>query len=104
MAKTKSVYICQQCGSRSTKWIGKCPACGEWNTYLEEIEQSATSKSTVFLKKENTVSKKISDISLDADKRISTLNKEFDRVLGGGLVPGSVVLIGGEPGIGKSTL
>ncbi|NOZ46304.1 MAG: DNA repair protein RadA [Chlorobi bacterium] len=105
MAKPKSIFVCQQCGSKSSKWIGKCPACGEWNTYVEEIEQKTNSRSGVSaFTPDKSVAHRIADIDLAEEKRISTLNNEFNRVLGGGLVPGSLVLIGGEPGIGKSTL
>jgi DNA repair protein RadA/Sms len=104
MAKTKTVFICQNCGSESSKWIGKCPACSEWNTYVEEIV-SAPSKNTISFK-DNASRKpeKLKDISVQVNSRIDTLDGEFNRVLGGGMVPGSLILIGGEPGIGKSTL
>jgi len=101
MAKSKSAYFCQNCGAQSPKWIGKCPACGEWNTYIEEIIQKSEKRG---------VSRKpgkpilIYDIDNTDHIRINTFNGELDRVLGGGLVPGSLVLVGGEPGIGKSTL
>ncbi len=105
MAKSKSIFVCQSCGSKSSKWIGKCPACNEWNTYLEEIEQKEDLRAAKALFTiEKSIPKKLSDISLIDEKRLVTKNKEFDRVLGGGLVPGSLVLVGGEPGIGKSTL
>lgn len=104
MAKTKTTYICQNCGAQSPKWVGKCPVCNEWNTYEEEIQE--TIKDSVGRKIKKSLSKpvKISDITFSEQKRIDTTNNEFNRVLGGGLVPGSLVLIGGEPGIGKSTL
>jgi len=104
MAKTKTTYICQNCGAQSPKWVGKCPACNEWNTFEEEIQE--TTKDLVGRKVKKSVAKptKISDITFTEQQRIDTTNNEFNRVLGGGLVPGSLVLIGGEPGIGKSTL
>jgi DNA repair protein RadA/Sms len=109
MAKTKSSFFCQNCGSQSAKWIGKCPACGEWNTYVEEvIQKEATGKGSwktpsSTTKKVNTP-RKIQDVNYEEQARWITGDSELDRVLGGGIVPGSLVLIGGEPGIGKSTL
>jgi len=102
LAKSKTIYVCQNCGAKAPKWLGKCNSCGEWNTFVEEIETS--SKSTFTNKKQATKPEFISEIEIRNEQRISTNIKEFDRVLGGGLVLGSVVLIGGEPGIGKSTL
>ena len=108
MAKTKTAYFCQSCGYESAKWLGKCPSCGQWNTFVEEIiEKTATSVPTW---KTETSSRKLSkpskvdEIQSSVERRILTGDKELDRVLGGGLVEGSLVLIGGEPGIGKSTL
>ena len=105
--KVKTSFFCQNCGAQSPKWIGKCPACGEWNTYVEEIIQKedknagrAASKST----QRATKPLKISEIEQSGEIRINLPDKELNRVLGGGVVPGSVVLFGGEPGIGKSTL
>jgi len=109
MAKTKSSFFCQNCGSQSAKWIGKCPACGEWNTYVEEvIQKEETGKGSwkppsSTTKKVNTP-RKIQDVNYEEQARWITGDSELDRVLGGGIVPGSLVLIGGEPGIGKSTL
>jgi DNA repair protein RadA/Sms len=105
MAKVKSSYFCQSCGAQSPKWLGKCNACGEWNTLVEEIIQkedkpSWNSSSLQISKKP----KPISQITYDEEKRLTTLDQELNRTLGGGIVPGSLVLIGGEPGIGKSTL
>jgi DNA repair protein RadA/Sms len=105
MAKVKSSFFCQSCGAQSGKWIGKCPSCGEWNTYVEEVlqkEEKGNWKST-----STQISNKpkiIHEISYSEEHRIITSDKELNRVLGGGIVPGSIVLIGGEPGIGKSTL
>jgi DNA repair protein RadA/Sms len=105
MAKTKTVYICQNCGTSSPKWIGKCPSCNQWNSYSEEII-TKTAKSPGLTYSAATGNKPVllNDIDETQQIRISTKSNEFDRVLGGGLVPGSVSLIGGEPGIGKSTL
>lgn len=104
MAKSKTIFFCQNCGAESAKWIGRCPSCGEWNTYIEQIVSKATKQSTVVYEKENQNPQRISEIKFKKEGRISTKIKELDRILGGGLVPGSMVLIGGEPGIGKSTL
>ncbi|HVP90426.1 MAG TPA: DNA repair protein RadA [Terriglobales bacterium] len=98
--KDKSVYICQSCGSRSPKWMGRCPNCGEWNTMIEEVEEEAPSE--VSFPASDPVLYK--DIKEFASPRITVDIEDFNKVLGGGVVPGSVVLIGGEPGIGKSTL
>jgi DNA repair protein RadA/Sms len=104
MAKAKSTYVCQNCGAESAKWVGRCNACGEWNTYVEETVSPVKSKG--FENAPGTVSKPalLADIDLRQITRIDTKNGELNRVLGGGIVPGSLVLIGGEPGIGKSTL
>ncbi|MDL2315323.1 DNA repair protein RadA, partial [Bacteroidales bacterium OttesenSCG-928-C19] len=106
-SKKKSTFFCQSCGSQSATWLGKCPHCGGWNTYIEEVikreDDPKWSKEAV---QSSGVSspKPIQEITYSQDKRIDTRNQEFNRVLGGGLVPGSLLLIGGEPGIGKSTL
>ncbi|MBI9066623.1 MAG: DNA repair protein RadA [Salinivirgaceae bacterium] len=105
MAKQKTAYVCQNCGAKSPKWIGKCPSCNEWNTYEEEIIIS--SKSPGIFSQTNFTGNKpilINAIENSNYSRLSTSNNEFDRVLGGGIVKGSVILLGGEPGIGKSTL
>jgi len=102
-----SKYVCQQCGYESTGWLGKCPECGTWNSLVETVvEISSKSQTTKSKQASNSKSQpiKLSDIKQTATKRISTKISELDRVLGGGLVPGQVVLIAGEPGIGKSTL
>jgi DNA repair protein RadA/Sms len=106
MAKTKSVYVCQNCGAEAAKWVGKCPACGEWNTYVEEIiRKEKNVPSTVgFISSEKTKPIRIQEVETTDEVRNDTGNNEFNRVLGGGIVPGSLTLIGGEPGIGKSTL
>ncbi len=105
MAKPKTVYICRECGAESAKWIGRCPSCQQWNTYSEEIVLKSAKTPAIagnYATGANPVT--IASIEVNNLKRLSTHNNEFDRVLGGGLVPGSVVLLGGEPGIGKSTL
>ena len=111
MAKDKIMYVCENCGQESAKWIGKCPACGQWNTY-KEIKVADTRKQVVATSaaasagrqlRENKVLR-LKDISAHDDPRIDMHDGELNRVLGGGLVPGSIVLLGGEPGIGKSTL
>ncbi len=102
--KQKSVYICQNCGASSPKWIGKCPSCQQWNTFVEEVVTNTIKPSSGVFQASEVRPVKISDIKTDTVVRIDTNNTEFNRVLGGGIVPGSVILIGGEPGIGKSTL
>lgn len=105
MAKTKSSFFCQNCGNQSTRWLGKCPACNEWNTYVEEIIVSKDDKKKGYKKGDKAVTPKpIGLVEGEKEERITTRSVELDRVLGGGLVTGSIVLIGGEPGIGKSTL
>lgn len=108
MKKATTTYICQQCGATSPKWLGKCPSCGQWNTYNEEIVQTTTriSGGGVSVTGRAAAAKPlpIAEIATTEAARIDTNNNEFNRVLGGGIVPGSVTLIGGEPGIGKSTL
>ncbi len=101
--KTKIKYVCSNCGYESLKWIGKCPECDSWNSFTEEIIETNKHKSTSSFKGKVNVSK-ISEISANEEERIKTGIGEFDRVLGGGLMPGSVILLGGDPGIGKSTL
>ena len=110
MAKDKIVYVCDNCGQESAKWIGKCPACGQWNTYKElriadTRQQAATQAAATAghqLRKNKVL--RLRDIAAKDDPRIDMHDSELNRVLGGGLVPGSIVLLGGEPGIGKSTL
>lgn len=104
MAKKKSVYFCQNCGAESSKWIGRCPACGEWNTYVEEVISKKNETSYLPDEKQRSKPSRLQDIDVEQTIRIRTNNEEFNRVLGGGIVPGSLILIGGEPGIGKSTL
>ena len=103
MAKgKKSIFFCQNCGHEENKWLGQCPMCKEWNTFVEE-SVSVTKSSTVKLAHETQVVS-LSQIETDHEDRIHTQINELDRVLGGGIVPGSLVLVGGDPGIGKSTL
>jgi DNA repair protein RadA/Sms len=102
MSKTRIKYICSNCGYESLKWLGKCPECDSWNTFNEEIVE--TNKRKPILSKAKINIKKISEIDGSEENRIKTKMEEFDRVLGGGFMPGSVILLGGDPGIGKSTL
>lgn len=107
MAKSKSVFVCQSCGSESPKWIGKCYACGEWNTFVEEVVMTGKTKSSVLVGASEAPRQKpvsVNQVMVDKLPRIDTGIGEFNRVLGGGMVPGAMVLLGGEPGIGKSTL
>ncbi|MCB0429440.1 MAG: AAA family ATPase, partial [Flavobacteriales bacterium] len=108
MAKTHTTYFCQSCGSQSAKWIGKCPNCNEWNTYVEEVVgKSADEKAWRENGSKRTVATKarpLSEVTFAEQPRLILTDPELNRVLGGGIVPGSVVLLGGEPGIGKSTL
>ena len=103
--KVQSAFFCQSCGTQSPKWLGKCPSCNEWNTYVEEVinRDEKTKGWSGKSGKVNTPSL-ISDINFTDEKRFATPDKELNRVLGGGIVPGSIVLLGGDPGIGKSTL
>lgn len=109
MSKTKTLYYCQNCGNQSPKWVGKCPVCNEWNTYVEEVvdkqQEKLKEKRGYTLKRNEEVKpvpiKEVQEMEM---KRLDALDTELNRVLGGGIVPGSLILIGGEPGIGKSTL
>jgi DNA repair protein RadA/Sms len=107
MAKVKTAYFCQSCGAQSPKWLGKCLTCGEWNTIVEEVVEKEEKKGPLAQWKSVSLASKpkaIVEIKFEEEPRIVTLDGELNRVLGGGVVPGSLVLIGGEPGIGKSTL
>jgi DNA repair protein RadA/Sms len=106
MAKknSKTVFSCQTCGYQTPKWMGKCPDCGEWQSFVEEIKTAPTQGSRRMLTSSQTKPVPMDAIALDPEERLLTGIREFDRVLGGGLVSGSLVLIGGDPGIGKSTL
>lgn len=105
MSKIKSTYFCQNCGNQSSKWLGKCPACNEWNTFVEEVISTGKEEKKPYLKdSKKPKPQPITSISFEKENRINTGMEELNRVLGGGMVSGSVILIGGEPGIGKSTL
>ncbi len=104
MAKTKTVYICRNCGADSPKWIGRCPSCNQWNTYVEEQIVQSKTLSSIATKTTSVPPIAIDEIKADKIERLSCRIIELDRLLGGGIVPGSLILIGGEPGIGKSTL
>jgi len=102
MTKAPSVFECQSCGYASPKWLGRCPDCGSWNSFFEERRPKGTGTSS--LRGSETRAMRLGDVATEAVPRIDTNNPEFDRVLGGGIVPGSLILLGGEPGAGKSTL
>lgn len=108
MAKDKVVYVCKECGQESSKWVGRCPACGQWNTYVEQVVRRETSSRVLPEglgdKTERVKPRTLSEIETHEEPRIDMRDTELNRVLGGGLVQGSLVLLGGEPGIGKSTL
>jgi DNA repair protein RadA/Sms len=105
MAKTRTIFICQNCGAESAKWIGRCPSCKEWNTYHEEIVVPASSRQTSFLaNQEKRKPELLDNIKSDEQNRQKSGISELDRILGGGIVSGSLILLGGEPGVGKSTL
>lgn len=106
MAKRKTKFMCNSCGYESAKWMGRCPGCGEWNTMVEEIEVVTKGPRRTFQHSESTTQKAtpITAIEIAEEPRVDTDLNELNRVLGGGIVPGSLVLIGGDPGIGKSTL
>lgn len=104
MAKTKYRFVCQSCGYVSAKWLGRCPECGGWDTLVEEAEVAVKSKSYLPANNEKIKPRTISSVAQTKVERLATGIREFDRVLGGGIVPGSLVLLGGTPGIGKSTI
>ncbi|MFP4041141.1 MAG: DNA repair protein RadA [Bacteroidales bacterium] len=101
--KAKTIYLCTNCGAESPKWVGKCPYCGEWNTYKEQKISKGTADPKYSEDSPQKI-QKLTEISIEKEKRLSTQYSEVDRVLGGGIVYGSLILVGGEPGIGKSTL
>jgi DNA repair protein RadA/Sms len=103
MSRIPSVFECQSCGYSSAKWLGRCPDCGNWNSFVEE-KRMAAPKRDVAPGRDSTVPIRLSEVSTQDAPRVTTANEEFNRVLGGGIVPGSLVLLGGEPGVGKSTL
>lgn len=102
--KTRTMWVCQQCGHQSVRWIGQCPDCGEWNTLVEQTIAREASTSSLATLTARTAPQRLPDVTIDGFARLALPMNEFSRVLGGGIVPGSVVLIGGDPGIGKSTL
>lgn len=104
MSKVKTIYKCQECESESPRWMGKCPNCAAWNSLVEEVKQAKPKHHTGLFTSTSSKPERIKDIKLKKEQRITSKMAEFDRVLGGGVVPGSLVLIGGDPGIGKSTL
>ena len=107
MAKTKTAFFCQNCGTQYAKWIGQCTSCKEWNTIVEEVvqkEDKRSWKTDTSSTKQASKPLRVSEITQEKELRLNTQDQEFNRVLGGGLVPGSLTLLGGEPGIGKSTL
>jgi DNA repair protein RadA/Sms len=109
MSKTKTAFFCGNCGYESAKWLGKCPSCNQWNTFVEEVLEKTTNKNEsnwneYKSEKRNTKTIALSDVSSTEEKRLITEDAELNRVLGGGIVAGSIVLVAGEPGIGKSTL
>ncbi len=103
MAKTKTLYVCQQCGSSAVKWMGKCPSCGAWNSFVEEVVEKVKSNPNVHGVKDGEIVA-LDSLNPEVLTRLVTPDEELNRVLGGGIVPGSVILLGGEPGIGKSTI
>ncbi|HYI77688.1 MAG TPA: DNA repair protein RadA, partial [Chryseolinea sp.] len=108
MAKSKTSFFCQSCGYESAKWLGKCPSCGSWNTFVEEVlakeENNKNEWRQDSARAKTAKAKPLHEIETSDDVRINAVDSELNRVLGGGIVPGSLILIGGEPGIGKSTL
>ena len=109
MSKIKTAFFCSNCGYESTKWLGKCPACNQWNTFIEEVLDKGQPKVKSTWESYNGTARNTKVISLQEvssteEKRLETTDAELNRVLGGGIVPGSIVLVAGEPGIGKSTL
>jgi DNA repair protein RadA/Sms len=104
MSQTKSIYTCQNCGVQSPKWLGKCLSCGEWNTFVEEIIEKKKNQRKLSIQLHANQALTLENIKTEKNQRISVGINEINRVLGGGIVPGSLVLLGGEPGIGKSTL
>lgn len=105
MAKLKTIYVCRNCGAKENKWVGRCSVCGEWNSFEEEIESVGAIKNSKIQKTNGPVrALKLSEVAVGQESRVDTCDSELNRVLGGGLVPGSLILLGGEPGIGKSTL
>ena len=104
MAKVKKAYFCTACGYEAPKWLGKCPACGEWNTFAEEVVSRGDEKPAPGFARAQTRPVPVGEIEEVHHRRLDTGSTEVNRVLGGGMVRGSLVLLGGEPGIGKSTM
>src|SRR4029078_9758886 len=109
MSKVKTAYFCQNCGYESVKWVGQCQSCSQWNTFVEELIHSEESKGSNNWKNYSEPGKSnrtilLSDVKGSEERRMVTTDAELNRVLGGGIVPGSIILVAGEPGIGKSTL
>ncbi|MDR3134431.1 MAG: DNA repair protein RadA [Prevotellaceae bacterium] len=104
MAKTKTAYFCQHCGFESAKWLGRCPSCGEWNTFVEEPVHKEPATARLSFSPGKSIAQRVDEITFEQQPRLNIENEEINRLLGGGLVLGSLVLVGGEPGIGKSTL
>ena len=103
MAKVKTKHVCQNCGYETAGYLGRCPECGSWGSFVEEVSGDKTPQSVEILP-DNTPPKRLSEIEMDSEIRVSTGISEFDRVLGGGIVQGSLVIIAVDPGIGKSTI
>ena len=104
MAKATIQYVCSSCGAKAPQMLGRCPVCGEWGTYEEELVSETTKKGIAARSIGNGKPQRLQEVEASEEMRIDMHNGELNRVLGGGLVPGSLVLLGGEPGIGKSTL
>ena len=111
MAKAKTAYVCDNCGYDSPKWVGRCPSCGQWNTFKEvnispisTPSKGAAAVVSAGLNRQQSKPQRLSEINATEEERYDTHDAELNRVLGGGIVPGSLILLGGEPGIGKSTL
>ena len=105
MAKSRSQYVCSECGTTTAQWVGKCPGCKEWNSLKKETIASISKRSHRHQTLDSSASPRpLADVQVDNISRLITGEQELDRVLGGGIVPGSLILLGGEPGIGKSTL
>ena len=106
MSKVKTSFFCQSCGTQHAQWQGQCNSCKQWNTQIEEVVEKSNKKNWKSEKKAGNLSKplKINQIEISSESRIDTGDAELNRVLGGGIIPGALMLLGGEPGIGKSTL
>src|SRR5699024_8358203 len=104
LAKNKTIFVCQECGYESIRWMGKCTNCNNWNTFVEEVKQPKQATRAIASASRASKPTKVNEIEFEREQRLTTPMMEFNRVLGGGIVPGSLVLIGGDPGIGKSTL